>query len=744
MAQASRSQALYNESVKHKTFKQTVALALIAALLAAQPGFVLAGNTVSSPVGVEAGQGTSGTGAVGGSSPAALPKLEVGLTAPANLSGSLNGAAVAAPTVKAGMTSSIIAPQSIVPAAPASSLSSPVAPKTETPAPIPQAIAAPAPAAVPSAGNGQFAANASLSGPAPIVTQQQGESIRRVSASLPVRLAAPFEKKAVDPAIGTEPEFPAEAPKSLSEASLAIDPARDYTASPEDWRDEIMYSVFLDRFARSAQGKPMGDPKSGNTRHGGDLRGLINKLDYIQGSGATTIVLNPVVLGIPEAYHGYAPLHLLAVDPQLGTMADFKELVAEAHKRGLRVIFDLLINHVGPVFEYKDGSQWRGMDQAPKEIGVWNHKLFPTDMTAPENFTRHGVIGNWNDNEQATNGDFPPNYRHWASEKPEVQEKLIHMAQWWLKETDIDGFRIDAIRHINPAFRVRFTKEIRDYAAKLGKKNLFILGENSTGVDEEVARDLSESGIDSAYAYPEYRRLNMALHGKVPTRDIEHSLNKASSVMGPALGHLLRFIDLHDTYRFLRNGEPLNLLKMALTFLLFSTGIPLIYYGTEQAFQQMTDRLEPEGPQFPADPENRPDMFAEGQYKFPSSQGDKFDMKSPTYQYLRTLADLRKQYPALSRGEQYVRWSDANGNGIYAFSRIYKGEEILVVVNTAAEARSADMWVDASLTPAGTELQDAIDPGNKTKAYAPQEGGSKVWVQVPPHGARVFVKSKAK
>ena len=104
-------------------------------------------------------------------------------------------------------------------------------------------------------------------------------------------------------------------------------------------------------------------------------------------------------------------------------------------------------------------------------------------MTAPENFTRHGVIRNWDDHDQAINGDFPPNYRHWASEKPEVQEKLIHMAQWWLKETDIDGFRIDAIRHINPAFRVRFTKEVREFAAKLGKKNLFILGENSTGVD---------------------------------------------------------------------------------------------------------------------------------------------------------------------------------------------------------------------------------------------------------------------
>jgi glycosidase len=318
------------------------------------------------------------------------------------------------------------------------------------------------------------------------------------------------------------------------------------------------------------------------------------------------------------------------------------------------------------------------------------------------------------------------------------------MANWWLKETDIDGFRIDAVRHINPAFRVRFTKEVREYAAKLGKKNLFILGENSTGVDQEVANDLNNAGIDSAYAYPEYRRLNWALHGKAPTKIIEDSLKQAISVLGSSVSRLLRFIDLHDTYRFLRNGEPVSVLKMAMAFLLFSTGIPLVYYGTEQAFAQMTDRLDPEGPQFPADPENRPDMFPEGQYKFPSSAGDKFDTKAPTYLWLKQLADLRKAHPALSRGEQYVRWSDSNGPGIYAFSRIYKGEEVLVVLNTAAEARSADMYVDGGLTPAGTVLEDAVDPTNKTKAYAPQEGGAKVWVQIPPHGARVFVKSKAK
>ncbi len=735
MAQAYENLPPYNSSVKHKVLRKCLALALTASLLATQQGFAFAGSTVSSPVGMRAGQGIGAGGAVGSGSPAALPKLEVGLTASANLSGSLNGIPTAVPVVRSGLSSSLIAPQTVDRFAPAADHSQPSAAD-----PISQA--APTLSAVPSADVGRFVANTQNSGPEPAATPLRN-SLRRMSARWLTRLADPFQNKPVDPAIGTEPEFPAEAPKSLAEASLAIDPSRAYTPSPEDWRDEIMYSVFLDRFARSPNGKLLGDPKSGTSRHGGDLRGLISKLDYLQGSGVTAIILNPVVLGIPEAYHGYAPLHLLAVDPQLGTMTDFKELVAQAHQRGLRIIFDLLIHHMGPVFEYTDGSQWRGLDQPPKEIGVWNHKFFPTELTAPENFSRHGIISDWKDPEQAINGDFPPNYRHWASEKPEVQAKLIHMAQWWLKETDIDGFRIDAIRHINPAFRVRFTKEIREYAERLGKKNLFILGEDSTGVDEEVARDLKEAGIDSAYAYPEYRRLNWALHGQAPTSVIESSLRQAVSALGASVSRLLRFIDLHDTYRFLRNGESVDVLTMAMAFLLFSTGIPLIYYGTEQAFRQMTDRLDPEGPQFPADPENRPDMFPEGQYKFPSSMGDKFDTHAPTYLWLKQLADLRKAHPALSRGDEYVRWSDQSGPGIYAFSRIYNGEEVLVALNTADEARSADMYVDVKLTPAGTELDDAVNPGNKATTYASQEGGSKVYIQVPPHGARVFVKAKA-
>ncbi|MDE2290624.1 MAG: hypothetical protein KGL53_00970, partial [Elusimicrobia bacterium] len=173
---------------------------------------------------------------------------------------------------------------------------------------------------------------------------------------------------------------------------------------------------------------------------------------------------------------------------------------------------------------------------------------------------------------------------------------------------------------------------------------------------------------------------------------------------------------------------------------MFSTGIPLVYYGTEQAFRQNTDRLDPEGPQAPADPQNREDMFPEGQFKSASSAGDKFDVDSPSFKVLARFQQLRKELPALRRGDQFVRWSDPWGPGVYAFSRIYQGQEVLVVMNTADEARSADMFVDSGLSPPGAHLADRLDGAYAAETYAPAGGGSRVIVSVPAHGVRVLVK----
>lgn len=538
-------------------------------------------------------------------------------------------------------------------------------------------------------------------------------------------------------------ELPSDAPESITQADLKPEPGRAYTASPDDWRDQTLYSVMLDRFAKSAKGRPLGDPKNGLSRHGGDLAGATEKLDYLKSMGVTTLLVSPVTMSIPEAYHGYAPIHFLAVDPRLGTMDDFKKLVSEAHKRGMRVVVDWVLNHTGPVFEYKGDGGWSGMQGPPKEIGERELPLWPQELNDENAFTRRGVIKDWNDNVQATHGDFPPNYRHIASDREDTGDVMIRAASWWLKETDVDGLRLDAIKHIAPGFLPRFVREVKGYAASLGKKNFLMLGENSSGIDEELIPFIKDAGLDSLYDYPAYRRDNYALHGHGATIELDWSMSKTKYAFGQAAAKLVRFIDLHDVYRFLRDGEPLGKLHVALSFLLLSMGIPLIYYGTEQAFRQKNGNLGSESSYSPADPENREDMFADGQFKSESSAGDKFDETSPTFKLVQKLNALRAKYPALRRGQQYPRWSDPNGPGIYAFSRIESGQEVLVVMNTADEARSAEMWVDADISPAGTPFVDALDGATTAVSFASPMGGSRVSVSVPPNGVRVFVKLAA-
>lgn len=529
------------------------------------------------------------------------------------------------------------------------------------------------------------------------------------------------------------------APESLDDLDLSPLPGHTYMPSPADWRDESVYSIMIDRFAKKG-GKTHGDPRKGDTRHGGNLAGLKEKMGYIRPS---TIMLSPVAKSLPEAYHNYAPISLLEVDPYFGTMQDMKEATAEAHRLGKRVILDIVINHTGPVFEYEggpSGSAWQPVDQPRKKIGYWTEDLKPAELKDTERFTMRGVIDDWDDKDQSLYGDFPPNYRHLRTDDRATQDMIIKVAKWWIKETDIDGFRLDAVKHVDPAFIRRFRLEIKEYAASLGKDKFFFLGENSSGRDHEIQQTL-DLGVDSAYAYPEYRRVNWALHGKAPAKDLKDSVEKSLSVLGSAAGRLTRFIDLHDTYRFLREGEDPRVLKAALAFLIFSIGIPLLWMGTEQGFRQKEQRLSPEGPDAPADPQNREDMFPEGLFKSESSSGDNFNVETDMYKWTDKLLSLREKHAALRRGDHWVRHAD-DGPGIYAFSRIHEGHEIVVVMNTSEQVRSAGMFVDANLHKAADVFADELDAGYSASAYD-QDGGRKLFVNVPAKGVRVLVRRPA-
>ncbi|EDX23816.1 alpha-amylase [Streptomyces sp. Mg1] len=487
-------------------------------------------------------------------------------------------------------------------------------------------------------------------------------------------------------------------PESIAEISLAKSNVRQYHASPDDWRKEILYSIVVDRFQTDTPATVEGDPGDGRSRHGGNLRGLSKRLDYIRDLGGTAIHLTPVVLNGPGSYHGYAPRDFMAVDPRLGTMEDFRKLVAGAHDRGIRVVLDLVLNHAGPVFEYADGSNlWRGTGEA---AGIRDNEIWirPLELASPQHFSRHGVIDDWNDIEQETLGDFPPDYRRLATENPDTQRILQSIACWWIRESDIDGIRLDAVRHMDRSFVTRLCGTVRKYADRLGKNNFLIIGEHASDDDTLIA-SCFDSGMGAAYNYGEYRRQSWALHGQAPARELEESFDIASKAFSCDHGFTIRFIDNHDVYRFLRDAEPVGRLRVALAHLILSIGIPMLYYGTEQGFRQSTQRLEPEHLQDPADPGNREDMFPEGRFTSPSSYGDRFDRSSPLFRWTRRLIELRRRHTALHLGEEKILFSELDRPGIYAFVRHCDGERVLVVLNTSSRPLTRELPVHALFGP---------------------------------------------
>jgi glycosidase len=551
-------------------------------------------------------------------------------------------------------------------------------------------------------------------------------------------------------------------PKSLADAPLAVQhnpttgkpmvpgTGASYTPSPKDWRDQTIYFAFVDRFARGQRSKTHGNPADGTSWHGGNIKGVIEKLDYIKGMGTKTIWITPVLKNEKGTYHGYAATNFLRIDPRFGTMKDMKNLVQQAHSRGMRVVMDIVVNHTGKVFEYKGGNEkWVGLDGPPKEIGKWTQPIYPKELQKAEAYTRRGTVdaehGGWNDKNQSLRGDFPgqSTLRDLATNKKEVVDTMAHVYKWWIKQTDVDGFRIDTVKHVDKDAWKSFNTQIREYAGSLGKKNFLLMGEvfdgshktiasyvgNKLGYDQTTGR---AQGMSSAFDIPAAidPRTQDALHGRGPTSALEDREREIKDGWGKDASKIGRIADNHDVPRYLKSGEDWRTLKTAMAYTLLSRGIPTVYYGTEQAFRQ------PDGK--PSDPGNREDMFA-GKYESKSSKGNNFKTRAAMYRFIRRVNGARDAYPALRRGAQFQRWNDPKGPGIYAFSRIFGKQEVTVVMNTSNKPQSVSgMWVDNKVTPGGTKLIDAMQPSYKVEARA-ADGGSKLDVTVPPFSVRILV-----
>jgi len=482
------------------------------------------------------------------------------------------------------------------------------------------------------------------------------------------------------------------------------------------WQRQTVYQIITDRFF---DGDPANNNADGNydpaghkgtSVHGGDFKGIEDKLDYIKALGATAIWISPVVLNARGEFHGYAGMDFYKVDPHWGTLADLKQLVAAAHARGILVIDDVVVNHGGdlidsgepdyPKFKYPpEGYPLRFREPArgypaPFDLNSSNPSL--TNL-----FHNQGFIQNYGDSTQVELGELS-SLDDFRTESPYVREQMEKIYQYWIGEVGFDGFRIDTAKHVEMGFWQEWCPAIRAFAAKRGKANFFLFGEALDSSDAKCGSYTGNKGggpfkLDSVLDYTLYFKINsLFANASAATKLIaDHYQAVAANYDPAAQNQLVTFLDNHDQPRFLSNkGATMDRLKVALVFLYTTRGVPCLYYGTEQGFNGAKD------------PWDREDMFA-GQFEWGPSRGDNFDMTHPLFQWVARLNNLRRLYPALQTGEQSNLWSEAKGPGLFAFTRRQGAQEVLVVFNTANTNETLPPCPVGC--PSGTKMQNVLE-----------------------------------
>lgn len=418
------------------------------------------------------------------------------------------------------------------------------------------------------------------------------------------------------------------------------------------WQDERIYFVMIDRFC---DGDPTNNfnvfKRNPYAWHGGDLQGIIDKLDYVKSLGFTAIWITPHVKNAGVDYHGYAAVDFYQVDPHFGTQETLKRLVSEAHARGLKVIFDMVVNHTGP-----------GNPLVTEKPG-WFHP-------------RRGIT-NWNDDFDVQTGwlfDLPD----FDQSNPEVREYILDYSRFWIEETAVDGFRLDTVKHVAPEFWSWYVRELQKI-----KPGFWVIGEVWDYSPEKLAK-YQKAGVTALIDFPESGAAREAFARDGSLMSLASVSELMASVMEDP-SQTGAFLDNHDMPRFTTyaRDDPLGRLKLGLIWLFTQRAIPIVFYGTEIGLEGGND------------PYNRAD--------FPwGEEQQNLDVRDLVVK----LNEIRSRHPALRRGSMetlMVDWWH------YAYARIYGDDRVVVVLNNhSSESFAAEIDLSSLELPAGATLVDEL------------------------------------
>lgn len=406
------------------------------------------------------------------------------------------------------------------------------------------------------------------------------------------------------------------------------------------WQDETIYFLMVDRFNNGDSLNDYEvDVEDPEAYHGGDFKGIMDRLDYIKDTGFTAISLTPVFDNEEKGYHGYWIKDFYNTEEHFGTIDEFKQLVQEAHKRDMKVILDFVVNNVG------SNHEWL---QDPEKTGWFNEKQDVADANGQKEIENSWINGLPDLNQ----------------ENQEVKNYLIDAAKWWIEETDIDGYRLDTVNDVPKSFWEDFSKEV-----KTVKEDFFLLGDIPSNDPNDIA-EYGQTGIDGFLDYPlnDPLRTAFAEPDKSLSRLFSAWNNNKAVYQNPYL--MGTFMDNHDTVRFTRdsiskNFHPGPRWKLALTYMYSSPGIPVVYYGSEIALDGGEE------------PDNRRQMD--------------FRTDKELIDYMTQIGTLRQELHSLTRGDMELLVEE---DGLAVYKRTYQDETTVIAINNSTESQKAVLTAD--------------------------------------------------
>ena len=475
---------------------------------------------------------------------------------------------------------------------------------------------------------------------------------------------------------------------------------------------DVLYMLMPDRFASGRADNDqlkglntyVNDRTQPSLRHGGDLEGIRQHLDYFNQLGVTALWFTPVLENnSPDnngfsTYHGYATTNYYRVDPRFGTNAEYRRLTDEAHAKGLKIVMDMIFNHCGfehpwvadmpskdwfntpewlsekqasgrnPMTGFADGSQ--NGEAAKSKYLQTSYKLTPVKDPYASQIDLHETVDGW----------FVPSMPDLNQRNHHVMTYLIQNSIWWIETIGIDGIRMDTYPYADARGMASWMKRLDDEYP-----NFNVVGETWVTEPAYTASWQKNSGLSSENSYLKtvmdfafFDRLSMAKNEE--TDGWWNGLNRLYNsfcydYLYEDPTHVMAFIDNHDTDRFLGNGRDTLALKQALALLLTVRRIPQLYYGTEilmNGTKEVTDgnvrKDFPGG--FPGDKHNA------------FNEEGRTQAENQMFSWLSRLLHWRQNNDVIIQGKmtQFIPY-----NGVYVIARQHKGRTVLTILNGTSQ-----------------------------------------------------------